>query len=263
MPTFNTPLEYLKESVESVLKQTFADFELLIIDDGSTGTTGIEWLGTLQDQRIRIIRNHHDFIDSLNRGIAESKGKYIARMDSDDMMKPNRLQRQYDFMEEHPEIDVCGSWMELFGNQNEIVKLRTKHKEIVTDLLLSNQLAHPTVMLRKTSVCKNETDLYKKGYDFAEDYKLWTDLAIKGLQFANIPEVLLKYRCSENQVTNTRQKEMAQSSLKIQVEYAEEVIEKIVKKEKKYELFFRELVKLCNGRFISIDVFLKTLNGFL
>ena len=110
MPTYNTPLEYLKESVESVLKQTFADFELLVVDDGSTEMQGVEWIQTLKDRRVRLIRCPHDFIDSLNRGIAESKGRYIARMDADDLMLPNRLQVQYDFMEEHPEIDICGSW---------------------------------------------------------------------------------------------------------------------------------------------------------
>ncbi|GHU61903.1 hypothetical protein FACS1894123_01980 [Bacteroidia bacterium] len=86
MPTYNTSPEYLKESVESVLKQTLADFELLIINDGSTEMQGIEWIKTLQNPRIRLIANKHDFIGSLNKGITQSRGKYIARMDADDVM---------------------------------------------------------------------------------------------------------------------------------------------------------------------------------
>jgi len=263
MPTYNTSLEYLNESVESVMKQTFGDFELLVIDDGSTETQGVEWLKTLKDQRIILIQNNHDFIESLNRGIAESQGKYIVRMDADDIMMPNRLQVQYDFMEEHPEIDVCGSWMETFGNKNDTIRVHTEHKEITASLLLYNTMVHPTIMLRKASVCNNKTSLYKKGYNSAEDYKLWTDLAMEGLRFANIPEILLKYRCSENQVTNIRQKEMISSSQKIRLEYAEVIIEMLVEGKKQYESFFNELIDLYNNQFISVSTFLRTIYNFL
>jgi len=175
MSTYNTPLEYLKESVESVLKQTFTDFEFLIINDGSTETGGIEWLKTIQDERILLIRNQHDFIDSLNKGIKKSRGEYIARMDADDIMMPNRLQVQYDFMEEHPEIDICGSWMETFGNRSDTIRQHTKHKEIVASLLLYNSMSHPSVMLRKASVCKNV------------DYFLFTDRDESVDGICNIP----------------------------------------------------------------------------
>jgi len=99
MSTYNTPFEYLKKSVESVLEQTFTNFEFIIIDDGSIESKGIKWLEALHDHRIILIHNRHDFIESLNRGINKCKGKYIARMDADDIMMPNRLQVQYDFME--------------------------------------------------------------------------------------------------------------------------------------------------------------------
>jgi glycosyltransferase involved in cell wall biosynthesis len=262
MPTYNTPLEYLRKSVESILKQTFADFELLIIDDGSTETQGIEWLETLQDPRIRLIRNQHDFIESLNRGIMESKGKYIARMDADDIMLPHRLQVQYDFMEEHPDVDICGSWMKIFGNRKGTVQTYVGHKEIVFSILQTNPMAHPTVILRKLSVCQNEKSLYKRGYDCAEDYKLWTDLAMKGLRFANIPEILLEYRHSENQVTSTRQKEMYQSSIKIQMEYGEEVMKQIIEKEEKFFDFFEYLIKLFNEHLIDFHQLLNIISQF-
>jgi len=262
MPTYNSPPEYLKESVESVLKQTFADFELLVIDDGSKETQSIEWLKTQKDTRICLIRNHHDFVDSLNRGIKESKGKYIARMDADDIMLPNRLQNQYDFMEANYEIDVCGSWMDIFGNRSDTIRQHTKHKEIVASLLLYNSMSHPSVMLRKASVCKDKTDLYKKGYDCAEDYKLWTDLVIRGLHFAIIPEILLKYRSSEKQISNIRQNEMFQSTLRIQMEYAEQVMEQILVKSPQYENLFNNLITLFNNENMSYALLLQTVHSF-
>jgi glycosyltransferase involved in cell wall biosynthesis len=267
MPTCNTPPEYLKESVESVLKQTFADFELLIIDDGSTDLSGIKKLKEYDDPRIRLITNTHDFIVSLNRGVFEAKGQYIARMDADDVMLPNRLQVQYEYMEEHPEVDVCGSWVELFGDRKEILQLEAEHKQIVATMLLYNPIAHQTVIMRK-SVWKNTTELYHRGYPCAEDYQLWTDLAKKGFRFANIPQVLLLFRSSENQVSNTKGVEMKGTSRKIQAEYAEWVMVKIVEKEEKFFDFFEQIIMLSNEKKIDIkqlsnivyQIYLKSLS---
>lgn len=262
MPVYNVPPEFLNESIESILNQTFGDFELLIIDDGSTETEGIDLIRSYQDSRIHLITNPHNFIDSLNRGIAESKGKYIARMDADDIMLPKRLQTQYDFMENHPEIDICGSWMETFGNRTDTVRGPTDHKEIVSSLLLYNTLSHPTVILRKSSVCKCGTNLYKENYACAEDYKLWTDLALKGLNFAIVPEALLKYRSSEKQVSNTRQEEMFQSTVRIQMEYAEQVMEQILVKSPQYEILFNDLITLFNDGKMDYTLLLETIHGF-
>ena len=112
-------------------------------------------------------------------------------------------------------------------------------------------------------MCKFGTNLYKKGYDCAEDYKLWTDLVMKGLQFANIPENLLKYRISENQISNRKRKEMFQSSLKIQVEYAEWIMEKMIEKENRLFVFFDELVKLFNDGIITVKALTKAVHNFL
>jgi glycosyltransferase involved in cell wall biosynthesis len=249
MPVYNVPPDYLQESIDSILKQTFGDFELLIIDDGSTETAGIALIKTYMDSRIRLISNQHDFIASLNRGIAESKGKYIVRMDADDIMMPNRLAVQYEFMEEHPEIDVCGSWIELFGNRTGVIKTPVEHKQIAAIMLLYNPIGHPTVIMRE-SVCKNKKCLYSD-YPYAEDYKLWTDLAIEGFRFTNIQQVLLLSRNSNSQVTNTKGEEMMQTSRIIQMEYAERVMKQIVEKDEKVFDFFEQLIKLFNESLIS------------
>ena len=110
MPVFNTQIDFLKEAVESILNQSFREFEFIIIDDGTTDGSS-QYLGSLSDPRIRIIRNERNLgiTQSLNIGFSIAKGKYIARMDSDDISLPCRLQEQYNLMERHPEVIVCGS----------------------------------------------------------------------------------------------------------------------------------------------------------
>ena len=257
MPVYNTKAEYLKESIESVLNQTFTDFEFIIVDDGSTDTSCVELIESYKDHRIRLIKNKHDFIDSLNRGIKESKGRYIARMDSDDIMMPNRLQVQYDYMEAHPEVDVCGSWIKLIGTGTGKVESPIEHKEIITTMLLHNPIAHPTVMLRKETVLVEKKDLYKKGYNYAEDYKLWTDLVIQGFKISIIPVTLLYYRRSPNQITNQYIEEVYITSVKIRMEYVEEIMEKIVDQNDEYMSFFTSLIDLNNNNIITIDTVLN------
>ena len=241
---------YIKEAIDSALKQSFENFEFVIVDDGSTdGSSDI--VKSYTDKRIKYFKNRHNYIDSLNKACKTATGKYIARMDADDIMMPNRLQAQYDFMELYPEIDICGTWAQEFGSRTNIIRLHTEHREIASSLLLYNTMAHPTVMLRKSTVCKDGNDLYRHGYDCAEDYKLWTELAIKGLRFANIPEVLLKYRVSESQVTSVRRKEMLQSSHKIQMEYVELVMQQIIQQDESYFDIFNSLIVLSNEKRID------------
>jgi hypothetical protein len=91
--------------------------------------------------------------------------------------------------------------MEIFENGSDIIKTHAEHEQIIASMLLNNPMAHPTVILRKSSVCRNGNSLYKTGYDCAEDYKLWTDLVVRGCRFANILKVLLRYRKSKYQIT--------------------------------------------------------------
>ncbi len=211
MPVYNSS-QYIREAIDSIRQQTFADFELIVVDDGSIDNS-VSIVNSYDDKRIRLLLNEHDFIGSLNLGVLEARGKYIARMDADDVMLADRLQKQVDYMEQHPEIHICGSWTEVFGAEEGIIRTATYHEEIVSTMLLHNAMIHPSVMIRKSVL---ENNLYQTGYPCAEDYKLWTELASKGFRFANIPEVLLKYRRSANQVTQTRQEEMFQSTFKIQ-----------------------------------------------
>jgi glycosyltransferase involved in cell wall biosynthesis len=230
-------------------------FELLTIDDGSTDKS-IDVIKEFTDKRIRLISNKHDFINSLNIGLHMAKGKYIARMDADDIMFPHRLQTQLNFMESHPDIGVCGSWVETFGKMNGIIKRPVDHFDIVSDMLRTNPLIHPSVMIRR-SMLHQSGCFYKSGYPCAEDYKLWTDLAINGLKFANIPEVLLRYRLSPQQVLHTSSNDMSVSSMKISLEYAEVVMEQMIEKEERHAKLFDLLVEFFNDNLIHGDTLLQ------
>jgi glycosyltransferase involved in cell wall biosynthesis len=253
MPAYNAS-QYISESIESILNQTFYDFELIIIDDGSTDNS-VEIIKSYHDHRIVLRENPHDFIHSLNTGIELSKGKYITRMDADDIMPPNRLEVQFRYMEDNQRIDVCGGWMETFGKNVSIQKAPVNHEEILVGMLLNNCLFHPTVMLRRESIAKLPffPHIYKQEFIYAEDYKLWTDLAMFGLHFANIPEALVKYRLSETQNTSKFALRMHNCSIHIQSEYLEFVSEKLVKNDNELFGFVDQTIEFVNKNILKFS----------
>ena len=194
MPAYNAE-KYIAESIESILSQTFTDFEFIIINDASTDSTK-EIIESFQDSRIILINNEQNLgvAKSLNIGIATAKGKYIARMDADDISLPERFQTQFNFMEKNPDIDICGSWTETFGDNQCIIKVPEKHNDIKDELFFSCSMLHPTVIFKK-----NLNLQYFSDFPRAEDYDLWCR-KINDWNFANIPEVLLLYRIHENQI---------------------------------------------------------------
>lgn len=145
---------YINDCISSVLAQSFQDFELLIVDDGSTDNS-CEIVNSVRDNRIRLIQNQHDYVGSLNMLLDEAKGKYIARMDADDVMYPNRLAIQYEYMENHPHIDVIGGRMTVFkqSTKDPLYDLHVKSGSLcISDMLDSCCICHPTVMFRVASV---------------------------------------------------------------------------------------------------------------
>jgi glycosyltransferase involved in cell wall biosynthesis len=194
---------YLKDAIDSILFQSFKDFEFIIVNDGSTDSTA-EIISTYDDSRIVYLENevNKGLIYSLNLGLSISKGKYIARMDSDDIALPLRLQVQYDFMESHPEIGLCGSIVEAFyeGTQKKlVVQFPEDDKAIRVYAYFQSPFCHPTVMFRKEIITKNNLE-YPKGFHCAEDYALWIEM-LKYTQTYNIQIVLLHYRKHEGSET--------------------------------------------------------------
>lgn len=189
--------DYLLEAVNSILAQTFIDFELIIVVEyGPKQTKIAKMLEDIDDRRIKILRNSEKlgFAESLNRGIEAALGKYIARFDDDDYSVPERLQTQYDFLERHPDVDIVGSYVKCFDRCTDFWSaIGLTDNEIKAGLLSGTQLYHPTVMMRKEIFAKYNLK-YEKEF-FTEDYALWAK-ASQFCTFANIPKILVRYRAS-------------------------------------------------------------------
>ena len=211
--------KYIKESIDSILKQTFTDFELLIMDDGSTDRT-VERIERYTDERIRLIRRKHNFIRNLNEGLELALGAYIARMDADDIMHTERLRIQLKRMKKNPNITVCGTWAKIFSDKgNERNVFHFGHEiicEPVLELLKYNMLLHPSVMVKKEFLFNHH--IKYQNYPYVEDYKLWFDIAKAGGILFVEPQELLMFRRSDTQVTVTKKKEMSLGSIRLRKE---------------------------------------------
>ncbi len=200
MSTFNNDI-YLQASIESMLFQTYRDFEFIIIDDGSTDSTSI-MLDMVKDPRVKIVRHESQLglIASLNHGLSIAKGEYVARMDADDTSSLDRLMLQVHFMEENPHIDLCGTGMILSRQGNHKINPLT-HEEIRTWLLFHTCISHPTIMLRRSTIERLHIR-YSSDFPHAEDYELWNRIA-PYVQMANLPQPLLYYRQHAGQVSQS------------------------------------------------------------
>lgn len=196
MPVYNTKEEYLRETMDSILGQTFTDFEFLIINDASTDKRVREVVLSYDDARIVYVENEKNLgiSESSNKGISLAKGEYIARQDHDDISLPTRLEKEVRYLDEHPDVGVCSCWFEMFPKKK-ITKYPYKNNDIKEMLFLSGDpICHPASMIRKSVLTENNV-WYKDEYRYAEDYALWVDLADK-TNFYNLPEILFKYRWS-------------------------------------------------------------------
>ncbi|MFS3076803.1 glycosyltransferase family 2 protein [Bacteroides thetaiotaomicron] len=211
--------KYIKESIDSILKQTFTDFELLIMDDGSTDRT-VERIERYTDERIRLIRRKHNFIRNLNEGLELALGAYIARMDADDIMHTERLRIQLKRMKKNPNITVCGTWAKIFSDKgNERNVFHFGHEiicEPVLELLKYNMLLHPSVMVKKEFLFNHH--IKYQNYPYVEDYKLWFDIAKAGGILFVEPQELMMLRRSDTQVTVTKKEEMFLGSIRLRKE---------------------------------------------
>ena len=205
---------FLREAVDSILSQTFSDFELIIINDGSTDDTA-DILDAYQhaDPRVRVVHQaNHGLVASLNHGCGLARGKYIARMDADDIAVPDRLMRQGRFMEEHPEVAVVGGSVEVInGAGKSLVTYHnaTKDSEIQSSLFRGSPFWHPSVLMRKEAFAA--VGGYRKIVVDAEDYDLWLRIAER-YQLANLEQVVLKYRRHPGQVSVRKCRQQALSS---------------------------------------------------
>ena len=195
--------DYLRKSIESILNQSYLNFEFIIIDDGSTDTS-LEIIKSYKDNRIVLInRKNKGFITSLNEGIEKSKGKYIARMDADDISFPSRLEKQFDFIEKN-NLDICGGHYLLINKNGKINGLNvvpTSHKMCTLSLFFKVPFAHPSVMIRKQFLDENSLEYGQSSYKIAEDLDLWLRMHRCGARFGNVDSTVLKYRIHSDSLT--------------------------------------------------------------
>lgn len=193
MPTYNRA-DLLPRAIESVLKQTFRDFELIIVDDGSTdGSVDLIRSYMEKDKRIFLIVNNRNkgISYSRNRAYNAARGKYIMPMDSDDQILPNKLLVQTTFLENHPDIDLVGSYARPFHNLNTLFWTDTGSKTV--DLLFANPFGHIETLMRKSFLDKHKIR-YDESFIAAVDYDLYAQMLMKGARFATIPQTLSHVR---------------------------------------------------------------------
>ena len=202
LPVYNAAL-YLHEAIQSILNQTFTDYELLIYNDASTDASD-EIIRSYNESRIiyEKMDTHAGYVVLLNKGLQHSKGKYIARMDADDISMPTRFEEQVAFMEDNPSVGICGTWFENFGSLSGIVKQPILEEEVQLSFFYGTPLGHPTVLMRR-SMLEQFNLQYNNDFLYSEDYELFESASVH-FPILNIPKVLLQYRKHPTQVTNLK-----------------------------------------------------------
>lgn len=210
--------KYIAQAIESILGQTFTDFEFIIINDGSTdNTANIVKLYAKQDKRIKFIDNkkNQGLIAVLNQGLDLCTGKYIARMDSDDIAINTRFEVQVKYMDENPNVGVVGGWHEKFGDDIKPQIRKYPLRVTLLDMLVfGTPISHPTAMIR-TSVLRDNNIYYNPDFPHAEDYEIWAQIA-RVAPIHNIPMVMLRYRWHTTNVSVTAQQTQRDSANRIQ-----------------------------------------------
>jgi glycosyltransferase involved in cell wall biosynthesis len=211
-------MPYLKEAVKSILSQSYRTFEFIIVDDASTDGSW-DYLKNIKDERLTLIKNkkNRGLSASLNKALKIAKGKYIARMDADDISKRTRIEAQINFLEKNPKIALCGTWAKKIDKDGKIIGnmlYPISPEEIKKKIALFNPIIHPSIMARKTFFDK--LGGYREEFDGAEDY----DLLARGVhmfKYANIPEELLMLRFSKTRRSQKSMHKMDKLDLKVKL----------------------------------------------
>lgn len=203
MPVYNSE-KYIREAIESILNQTYRNFEFIIINDGSSDNSLniINEYASMDDRIVVISRKNMGLVYSLNEGIALARGKYIARMDSDDISLLNRFEKQISYMNQHGEVDILGTTMYFLGgaqNEKKWFYKQFNDNNIEELFLDANSIPHPSVMFKKETIVK--LGGYKNKYVTAEDYDLWLRAIRYGYKIAKLDEALIKYRLHNDSKT--------------------------------------------------------------
>lgn len=226
MCVYNTPLKYLVEAIDSIIEQSYGGMEFIIVDDASNDREVVDYLDMIEhsDDRIKLLRNdtNRGLTKSLNLGLEICEGKYIARMDSDDISMPKRFEKQVLYMERHPEVSLVGSDVVCFENDSKIVFPLVSNVNVdsetykVRSLMQHSGPPHPTFMFRK-SFLDDHGIKYRENILKAQDYGIMADILKNGGIISRINEPLVRYRVHDGQITT--KSELEQKAYQCRVSY--------------------------------------------
>lgn len=252
MPIYNTAF-YLREAIDSVLNQTFNNFELILLNDCSTDASA-EIIDSYVDKRIVVYHAKQNLgvANIMNVGISIARGKYIARMDSDDISLPNRLQYQVDYLDVHPEVDVCSCSMQQFGKSNRLMCYDNQIEDVKFNAMFFCPILNASTMCRRKvffDIC------FEQRFVPAEDYHFWVKVICAGFNVVNLPIVLYKYRIFSEQATSNKRKVEIASTM-VRDEYIQMMFPSISQQEQKLLLG----IPSCNDMNVlkeSLDIWEK------
>jgi glycosyltransferase involved in cell wall biosynthesis len=217
MPVYNGE-KFVQDAINSILNQTFSDFELILINDGSNDSS-LQVISSYNDPRIVLINNivNTGLPNVRNQGLYASRGEYIAWLDSDDISVPERLEKQVEFLDKNPQVGMCGAWIQMLGaGNNSVVQFPSDPEFIRAQMLFSNCFANSTTMMR--AACTREINLrFDLSHHLSQDYGLWVRIP-RHWKITNIPEVLTTYRLHSSQVTEIYKRKQIELSWEIQKE---------------------------------------------
>lgn len=262
MSVYNTEPKMLKESIDSILAQTCQDWEMILINDCSTDIGTLEYLAEINDPRIFIYENKKNLglTASLIKGLALCKGKYIARMDADDISVPFRFEKQMDYLEKNQCI-IIGSYFSLIPDKH-FKRFFTSdyHKQMVRMMFGNDCIIHSSAFWDKQELIRkgiNYNPLYLK----SQDYGLWCDCLSKGINIGICPESLVRWRESENQITKIYAKEQMETRKKIRKKF---IKENYYISDEDLEFFVKQIDnELCLHKTIEVKKITDVLNRFI
>lgn len=223
MTVYNTNEKFLSEAISSILNQTYSYFEFIIIDDGSTNADTLKVLNSIKDDRVRMIRNHENIglTKSLITGTAECRGKYIARMDSDDVAEKERLEKQLTYIKER-NLHIIGSRYRLIPDIRFYKLVSCSYDELKIRLLFGNAaIIHSSAFWEKDYLMENGIR-YNAEFMRSQDYALWCECISKGLMIGTQPDVLVRWRVSEGQISKTYRSQQDECKKRIRRKYVQE-----------------------------------------
>lgn len=225
LPVYNTSPEHLTQAIDSILTQSFRDFELLIINDCSTEPHVEQIVQSYADPRIRYMRNKKNLgiAQTRNRLIDEAKGKYLAIMDHDDISLPDRFAKQIAFMEAHPKVGICGTGQKRFGKifKNNVIRYPEQDADIRAQMFFKCVIHHPSAMIRK-SVLDTYDIRYDTSFISGNDRTLYRDIS-EHAQLHNLPDVLCLYRLHAGMTSRTKRQAIAQEQQRIRQAYLDKM----------------------------------------